>query len=218
MDLERRLKDGLAHLNLKLELPVQGRLLDFLAELKRWNRSINLTAIDDPLVALEKHLLDSLTLLPLLSNSERILDFGSGAGLPGIPLKIARPELDVWSVDAVRKKINFQKHIVRHLGLTGFHPWHGRVENFIADLATPIDFSLITARAVADLGKLAELASPLLSVGGRLIAMKGPEGQREVEVSLETLERCGLELVETRCLMLPVSRSDRQLLVLKKVV
>lgn len=216
MKLEHYLHAGLEQLELELEPSRQARLLAFLDELMRWSGSINLTAIEDPLVALEKHLLDSVTLLPLLTHDESILDFGSGAGLPGIPLKIARPEMDIWSLDAVRKKINFQRHIVRQLALTGFHPRHGRIEEFAMTDRGRSGFSLITARAVADLGKLVEWSGSLLTANGRLVAMKGPEGEREVESTAQILKKYGLELVEVRRLRLPFSGSERQLLVLKK--
>ncbi|MDF1579500.1 MAG: 16S rRNA (guanine(527)-N(7))-methyltransferase RsmG [Desulfuromonadales bacterium] len=215
MKLEHYLDAGLKQLELELDPPRQARLLAFLDELMRWSGSINLTAIDDPLVALEKHLLDSMTLLPLLSGDESVLDFGSGAGLPGIPLKIARPEVDIWSLDAVRKKVNFQRHIGRQLALTGFYPQHGRIEDFAMTDRGRSGFSLITARAVADLNKLVEWSASLLTAKGRLVAMKGPEGEHEVTGAAQTVKKYGLELVEVRRLRLPFSGSERQLLILK---
>ncbi|MBW6510814.1 MAG: 16S rRNA (guanine(527)-N(7))-methyltransferase RsmG [Desulfuromonadaceae bacterium] len=215
MKLERYLDAGLKQLEIELEPLRQARLLVFLDELMRWSGAINLTAMEDPLVALEKHLLDSVTLLPLLSGDESVLDFGSGAGLPGIPLKIARTEVEIWSLDAVRKKVNFQRHIVRQLALTGFHPQHARIEDFAMTDRGRSGFSLITARAVADLGKLVEWSGSLLTANGRLVAMKGPEGEHEVPGSAQTLKKYGLELVEVRRLRLPFSGSERQLLIFK---
>ena len=101
------------------------RLVD---ELLRWNPRRNLTAITDRDEVLEKHLVDSLTLLSFARQSTRLLDIGSGAGFPALPLKIVCPELAVVSVDAVGKKIDFQRHVVRSLGLQGFTALHARVE------------------------------------------------------------------------------------------
>ncbi|HKK01574.1 MAG TPA: 16S rRNA (guanine(527)-N(7))-methyltransferase RsmG, partial [Desulfuromonadales bacterium] len=190
---------------------VEAKLLSYLDELLRWNRRINLTAITDPAVAVEKHLVDSLTLLTLLKGDERLLDFGSGGGLPGIPLKIARAGLKILSVDAVRKKIDFQRHVVRYLGLSDFIPLHARAEEVPGRPEAALLFDLVVTRAVGPLVDLTDLAFPLLVPEGRLVAMKGPEGEREAQESEPSLAERGLYCSEVKRLHLPLSGAERLL-------
>lgn len=166
-------------------LPLLERLAD---ELLRWNPSRNLTAIVDREEVLEKHLVDSLTLLPFARQSTHLLDIGSGAGFPALPLKIVCPGLEVVSVEAVGKKIDFQRHVVRTLRLEGFTALHQRVETLAG---YPAYFDLVTARALCSLGELIDLAEPFLKRGGRLVAMKGPEGNREFLVLQDMLKEEG---------------------------
>lgn len=190
--------------------------LDWLAgELLRWNRSHNLTAITAPDEVREKHLADSLTLLPFLGSARRMLDLGSGAGFPALPLKIARPHLEVVSVDAVGKKIAFQRHVARTLGLDGFTAVHGRAENLPGSEPCAAGFDLVTARALGSLSMLVELAGPCLAPGGRLIAMKGAEGRQELASVAGPLEAAGWRAC-CHDLVLPVSAAERCLIILER--
>ena len=190
-------------------LPLLERLVD---ELLRWNPHRNLTAIVDREEVLEKHLVDSLTLLPFAEQATHLLDIGSGAGFPALPLKITCPELTVVSVDAVGKKIDFQRHVVRTLGLKGFTAVHARVEEMTGFLAA---FDLVTARALCSLTELLALAEPFLAPGGRLLAMKGPEGHRELLEHRDFLVRGGWSAV-LHNLKLPVSGAERCLIELTR--
>jgi 16S rRNA (guanine527-N7)-methyltransferase len=189
------------------------QLETYLDELLRWNQRINLTAIKNRDEALEKHLCDALTLLPLLRGDERLLDLGSGAGLPGIPLSIVLPALEVVSVDAVEKKIMFQRHASRLLRLQHFSARHARAEDLPGAEAP---FDVIVSRAFAALPDFARLALPVLRNGGRLVAMKGPEGEGELATALPLLEKKGLLLAEVRRLTLPRTGGKRLLIVLQK--
>ena len=117
-------ESNLRALSIALTDKQSEQLIVFLDELLCWNKKINLTAIVDRRDAIEKHLIDSLTLARWVGETGRLLDIGSGAGLPGIPLKIAIPTIDVTMVDSVQKKILFQRHVCRVLGLTGMTSWH----------------------------------------------------------------------------------------------
>lgn len=216
MKLDSLLHEALLLAGLPVTAPAETKLLAYLDELLHWNRRINLTSITDPATAVEKHLVDSLTPLPLLGENERLVDLGSGGGLPGIPLKIARPGLDILSVDAVRKKIDFQRHVVRCLGLQGFLPLHSRAEDLSGRAEVATTFDLAVTRAVGPLVDLAELSFPLLSAEGRLIAMKGPEGEREALESEAALGEHGLYCSEIRSLRLPLSGAERLLVVVRR--
>lgn len=200
----------------KLDLhvaPEAVSLLEGLAdELLRWNPRRNLTAISDRGEVLEKHLVDSLTLLPFARQATRLLDIGSGAGFPALPLKIACPELNVVSVESVGKKVDFQRHVARVLGLKGFTAVHARVETLTDGLTA---FDLITARALCSLGELVALAEPFLACDGRLVAMKGPEGNRELFEHQAGLEKEGWSAV-LHNLKLPVSGAERCLIELTR--
>ena len=186
-------------------LPLLEGLID---ELLRWNARRNLTAITDRDEVIEKHLVDSLTLLSFARQSSRLLDIGSGAGFPALPLKIVCPELEIVSVDAVGKKIDFQRHVVRRLGLQGFKAIHARVETLTEGHAS---FDLVTARALCSLLELVALAEPFLAPGGRLLAMKGPEGRREFSEQQEALQKAGWSVALHR-LNLPFSNAQRCLI------
>ena len=180
-------------------------------ELQRWNRRRNLTAITGRDEILEKHLLDSLTLLPLIKGRGRLLDIGSGAGFPALPLKIARPDLDVVSVDAVGKKIDFQRHIARAFRLDGFTALHERIESLVDHADFRQGFETVTARAVCSLGELQAMAKPFLVPGGRLLAMKGPGGGREID-ALAGPSLGSDRVVNLHRLKLPVSGAGRCLI------
>lgn len=199
----------------QIDVPVAAllQMFTFLDELQRWNRQINLTAITDRQESIEKHLLDSLSVLPLLDGEGKVLDLGSGAGLPGIPLKIASPKLQFWSVDAVQKKIAFQRQVARLLALRDFNPVHARVEMLAQQKPWLERFDVVVARAVASLPNLVQWAMPLLGPSGRLIAMKGPEGESELAAAQESLRALRVRSVELRQLRLPGSGAERHLLV-----
>jgi 16S rRNA (guanine527-N7)-methyltransferase len=154
-------------------------------ELMLWNHKTNLTAITRPMEAAIKHVVDSLAIAGWIHPEDSVLDVGSGGGFPGIPLKILMPSLSVMLIDASRKKNTFQRHVIRTLGLVDIEARQTRVE---ALSATPDQirggnanaFSVIVCRAFTDLARFVETAMPLLAPAGRLIAMKGRIGGKEL--------------------------------------
>lgn len=184
----------------------------FAEELLRWNKNINLTSITVMEEVVEKHLLDSLVLVRLLGKNTRILDVGSGAGLPVIPLAMVMKNSNFFSVDSVGKKINFQKHIKRTLHLPNLEIQCARIEELKRTSPGWLDFDVVIARAVAHTGDLIKMAMPVIRTEGMLIAMKGPEGKEE----LATLENnwgddCLLPL-ELITYQLPFSGAERNLI------
>jgi len=184
------------------------RLVD---ELVRWNRRRNLTAIIARDEILEKHLVDSLTLLPFISHTGRLLDIGSGAGFPALPLKITRPDLKIVSVDSVGKKIDFQRHIARSFRLNGFTALHDRIEALVDHPDYGMGFDIVTARALCSLEELLVMARPFLAPEGRLLAMKGPDGDKELAGLDDQLLDAGWS-VAVHHLRLPVSGAARCLI------
>lgn len=179
-------------------------------ELLRWNKRINLTAITGMREIIGRHLLDSLTVHPLLRGDELLLDMGSGAGFPGIPLKLLFPGITLYSVDAVAKKIAFQSHLVRSLGLREVYPLHLRLEEGKRDAQLPA-CSVVIARALAESTTLARLALPCLQPGGRLILMKGDAGGEELQQAEADLALLGFQPLRRLELRLPVT-GDRRII------
>lgn len=166
--LETRLAEGLAGLDQSLAPDRQARLIDYLELLADWNRAYNLTAVDDPVEMVERHLVDSLSIRPFIVG-QCIHDVGTGAGLPGMVLAIAEPGRRFVLVDSNGKKVRFLRHVVRTLGLTNVEPLQGRIESIRLD--PPPD--QVLARALAPLARLVEWLSPALDRGAKLLAMKG---------------------------------------------
>ncbi len=211
------LKDGLSKIDISLPTEILKQEILYLEELLRWNRQINLTAIRIPQEALEKHLVDSLALLAYLPKTAWLLDMGSGGGLPGIPLAIARPGINLVSVDSVGKKISFQKHIKRRLNLDNLYPVHTRLAG-LAETNLPIKgFDLAVTRAFSSLEQMLQLAGPWLKEGGQVIAMKGPEGESELRMIENRLIDFGFSLMAIERNRLPFSGAERQYIQLKRI-
>ncbi len=163
-----QLNNGLNQMGLELSQPQQRKLLDYLALLMKWNKAYNLTAIRDPQEMVSRQLLDSLSILPLV-RGKQILDVGTGAGLPGIPLAVCMPDASFTLLDSNGKKTRFVQQAKMELGLDNVEIYQGRVESFEATNS----FDTITTRAFAALPKIVELAQALLAEDGILLAMKG---------------------------------------------
>jgi 16S rRNA (guanine527-N7)-methyltransferase len=177
-------------------------LLDYLTELQKWNNAYNLTAIREPAEMVTRHLLDSLVLLPYVKGP--LLDVGSGAGLPGIPLAIAAPELQVTLLDSNGKKARFLRHAVRALKLDNVDVVESRVEDYRP--AQP--YAEVTSRAFAALGDFFRLSEHLLAADGQWLAMKGKLD------GLETQQLpAGVGIVDIKALTVPGLDEARHLVV-----
>jgi 16S rRNA (guanine527-N7)-methyltransferase len=165
-------------------------LLLYMEELKAWNKKMNLTAITQEKEILTKHLLDSIAPAPYLLKGTSVLDLGSGAGLPGIPLKIIRPDLRVTLLDSSRKKIHFQKHIIRTLKLSEISTIEGRAEDAIKRHPDMLHcYDIVLSRAFSSLRTFIELGRPFLKKNGLLIIFKGPAGVTELSELKQWLDQ-----------------------------
>jgi 16S rRNA (guanine527-N7)-methyltransferase len=186
----------------------------YASELKKWNNKINLTNITSDREIAIKHFADSLIIAPYITANDSILDIGSGAGLPVIPLKIIMPEIKMVSVDAVTKKILFQRHIIRTLKLTNIDTIHARIEEL--HKSHPNSFSVITSRAFTSLDRFITLAAPLLAEGGVLIAMKGEQANDVIAVSDENNYSGNFTVVRIHPYTLSQNMGERTLIFLKQ--
>jgi 16S rRNA (guanine527-N7)-methyltransferase len=206
MNIESGLAAGLLRLGLTLSPEARKRLLDYAALLAKWNRVYNLTAIRDPEQVLTHHLLDSLAVVPQLEGIATIADAGSGGGLPGIVLAIARPSLSVTSIETVSKKASFQQQARIELGLTNFTVLNERVEN----VRPATGFDAVISRAFTELADFVRLTRHLIRPGGRLLAMKGVRPDAEIAGLPD-----GVRVVETRPLEVPGLGAERHLVILE---
>lgn len=210
---------GLAGLGLELAEPAIEQLSTYLAELQKWNRRINLVAQAPPETLIEIHFLDSLTLLPLVQGCPEpgLLDVGSGAGFPGLVLKIACPELPVLLVEPRRKRAGFMRQVIRTLKLKGVTVLESRLERDNPALtgfrnAMPI----ITSRAFASVHLFLELAAPFCAPAGRVICMKGRKAVAEIAEWQQHSPASPFRLTETIETVLPFSKVPRKLLLFTK--
>jgi len=200
------LAKGLLELGFPLSAQQQALLLQYLVLMEKWNKVYNLTAVRDLTKMVGAHLLDSLSVVPLISG-ENVLDVGSGAGLPGVPIAVARPNWAVTLVDSSHKKAAFLRQAVADLGLKNADVVCERVESW----AAPKDFGVIISRAFSDLGEFVSLTGRLLAPGGVLAAMKGL-------YPFEELERLpsGFRLKEVRVLKVPGLEAERHLVLIER--
>ena len=209
--LREQLVQGAQELAINLPERQITNLLDYLSLLTKWNAVYNLTAVRDPAQMLTQHLLDCLTALPAFDNASRVLDVGSGGGLPGVVLAIwaqhAQPRMQVHMIDTVNKKTAFLTQAKAELGLTNMVVHTGRVEQFNDEKK----FDIITSRAFAELKDFVERSGHLLSDGGKMIALKGQAQANELS-SLPA----GWEITKLERLHVPGLVAERHLVHIAK--
>lgn len=185
--------------------------------LLEWNEKINLTAITNPEDVILKHFIDSLTINKYIKKERTIADVGTGAGFPGIPLKIYRPDLKVTLVDSLNKRINFLNEVISELELNKITTVHSRVEDFGKDGKYREDFDYVTARAVANLSVLSEYLIPIVKVNGQCVCMKGSNVQDELNSSKKAVDILGGKVAKVDKLVLPDSDMERNIIVIDKI-
>jgi len=218
-ELKRKLIEGAKQLQVALDEVAVDRLFAYKDFLKEYNEKVNLTSIVDDEGIIVKHFLDSLTILPEMSISEgtRVIDIGTGAGFPGLVLKIAREKLGLVLVDSTMKKVRFLEEAVERLGLEGVQCIHARAEELIrqrADFKGSFDYAV--SRAVSQLPKLAGYCLPYVRTGGEFIAMKGWNYSEELEESRKAIKKLGGEIASVKEITLPESDIVHSLIRIRK--
>lgn len=222
------LREGCATLHIPLDESAIAAFELYYRELVLWNERLNLTAITAYEEVQTKHYLDCLVSLPLiaeelgmrlpLAEPLRLLDVGTGAGFPGIPLKIVTPALDLTLMDGTQKKIVFLEHLAERLGLISARVIHGRAEELGRSLACREQYDLVTARAVAPLNTLVEYLLPLVRPGGLAVVFKGPSAPQEFMEARRAIKVLGGEATRLAPVEVPFLAERRFVLLVKKVV
>jgi len=226
-NLKNLLQDGANEFGIKLSDHQVQQFNYYKDILKGWNEKINLTAIEDDKEVIIKHFIDSLSIIPFLQKSLspiahsplpglKLIDVGTGAGFPGIPLKIVYKNLKVTLLDSLDKRVKFLNEVVNKLDLAGIDAVHGRAEDFGNNREFREQFDISVARAVANLPVLLEYCMPFIKVNGKFIAMKG-SSMEEVDASKRALAAFGGEIEEIKEIILPSSDIKRNIIIVRKL-
>lgn len=181
-----------------------------------WNEKMNLTAIVEPNEIILKHFIDSITILKEIDNNSKIIDVGTGAGFPGVPLSIMNPTLKITLADSLNKRLIFLQEVVNQLGLKNIEIIHARAEELGKNKKYRENFDAATSRAVANLSTLSEYLIPLVKVGGKIIGMKAGGAQEEIEAAKKAIKILGGKIEEIEEFKLPQTEIERTIILIKK--
>lgn len=182
-----------------------------------WNKKINLTAIIAPEDIILKHFIDSLTVLKYINENDKIIDVGTGAGFPGIPLKIMKENIDITLLDSLNKRINFLNQIINELNLKNIKTLHSRIEDTGKDVVHREKYDITISRAVSNLATLSEYMLPLTKINGYCICMKGAEIEDEISKSEYAINLLGGCIFKKEELNLTENDNKRNIVILKKI-
>ena len=192
------------------------QFFEYMNLLIEWNEKMNLTAIIEPEEIILKHFIDSITILKELEDDSKIVDVGTGAGFPGIPLSIMNPTLKITLVDSLNKRLVFLQEVINKLNLKNVEIVHARAEEFGQNKKYRENFDVSTSRAVANLSTLSEYLIPLVKVGGKVISMKAGEAHEEINEAKKAIEVLGGIVEKVDEFNLPQSDIGRTVIIIKK--
>lgn len=212
-------ESDILNLGIKLSKKQISQFLKYYELLVEWNGFMNLTAITEYDEAMKKHFVDSLSLIKAfdVSKEASVIDVGTGAGFPGLALKIAYPNLKITLLDSLNKRINFLNEVIIQLGLSGIEAIHGRAEDFAKPGKLREKFDLCVSRAVANLSTLSEYCLPYVKVGGEFISYKSEKMEEEINAAKNAIYVLGGKIQGCEEFYLPDSDIYRNLVVIKKV-
>lgn len=206
----------------KINIEISDRQIEmffcYMNLLLEWNGKINLTAITEPEDIILKHFVDCATILKYIKEEDKIIDIGTGAGFPGIPLKILNEKLDITLMDSLNKRINFLNEIINKLDLKNIIAIHARAEELARNKKYREKFDIATSRAVANLSTLSEYMLPFVKREGMVISMKGSNIEEEVKNAKKAIKVLGGEIEKIDNFNLANTNNIRNIIIIKKIV
>jgi len=196
-----------------------NKFIKYKEMIQEWNKKINLTAITDDSEIIQKHFIDSIKSFnfKFLKDAKNIIDVGTGAGFPGIPIKIVNSGIEVVLLDSLNKRINFLNEVIKELDLKDIKAIHGRAEDFAKDKEYREKFDIATSRAVANMTVLSEFCMPYVKVGGYFLALKGPSIEQELKDSKNAIGTLGGRIQEVIKVDMEDSEMNHNLVIIKKM-
>ena len=211
-----KMKQKAEEIDINLTVEQLWKFYSYMELLIEWNEKINLTAIIEPEEIILKHFIDSLTIYKYIEKDNKVVDVGTGAGFPGIPLKIANPELKITLVDSLNKRLIFLQDVINKLQLKNVEIIHARAEDFGQNKKFREKFDIATSRAVANLSTLSEYLIPLVKLNGKCICMKAGDADQEIEEAKKAINVLGGTIKEVENFMLPQSDIGRTVIIINK--
>jgi len=216
-NLKESFSNNLKKINIELKNEKYDQFFKYMEMLIEWNEKINLTAIIKKEEIIVKHFIDSLTIFKYIEKNKTLIDVGTGAGFPGIPLKIANEDLEITLMDSLQKRLKFLEEVIKENKVKNVKIIHKRAEDAGRDKKLREKYDYATARAVANMSTLAEYLLPLVKVGGKCIIMKGPNIEEELNKSKKAINILGGKIEKVEEIVLPGTDIIRNIIVLKKV-
>ncbi len=216
IELSNLLIEGAKHYGKDISNVQTEQFTDYMELLKEWNKKINLTAIEDDREIIIKHFIDSLSILPYLKDERKsLIDIGTGAGFPGIPLKITSKNIDITLLDSLEKRVKFLNEVIKVTNIDSIKAVHGRAEDMGSNPIYREKFDIAVARAVANLPVLLEYCLPFVKINGIFIAMKGSNIE-ELNNSSKALDILGGKIEKIEKMELPFTNIERNVVVVRK--
>lgn len=217
MDFNNKILNAFKSINLDLtenEINAFKMYMDLLLE---WNNKINLTAITEEDEIILKHFVDSCSIIKYIKNEDKLIDIGTGAGFPGIPLKVINKDIHITLMDSLNKRINFLNEVINKLSLENINAIHSRAEDLARNKDYREMYDVAVSRAVANLSTLSEYMLPFVKVGGKCICMKGPNIDEELENAKGAITKLGGRIKYIDNFKLGNTENERNIIVIEKI-